>query len=84
MPGHSKNKLVATNVFGVEVTYLSVTVLSVAIAHVPVNVATRKDNGSDPSLGGPNANALLLRFPASTLRTTEAMRSAAGRVNVTR
>jgi hypothetical protein len=34
--------------------------------------------------GSPKTSALLLRFPASTFRTTEAIRSAAGRVNVTR
>lgn len=77
-------RLNAAAVFGVLVTFWSVTVLLAFIAHAPVNVQTRNTLPAAPPPRGPHSSGPRSRFPASTWRTTLPIRSAAGLVNVTR
>jgi hypothetical protein len=79
-----KNRLVAAAVLGVVDWYLYVTFLVEPIDHAPVNVQTRKTFPDDPPERLPKVSPAWSRSPASTSRTTFAIRSAAGRVKVTR
>lgn len=78
-----KNRFTASTVFGGD-WYLNVIVFVSPIDHAPVNVQTRKTLALDGVARMPNVSGPASRSPPSTVRTTLAIRSAAGFVNVTR
>lgn len=80
--GTLANRFVAVTVFGVVVWYLNVTVLLSPFDHAPSKVQMRKIFFADATF--PKMSGDCVRLPASTVRTTREIRSAAGRVNTTR
>jgi hypothetical protein len=74
----------ADTVFGVFVWFLNVTIFAEPIDQAPVKVQTRKVlPPPTPCRRGPTPKGFWSLDPASTFRTTFAIRSAAGRVKLT-
>ena len=82
--GKETKMFCAATVFGVVVTPRNVTVFESPIDHDPVNVQTRKIFLESAAPRIPYAIGRPSRSPPSISRTTRAIRSAAGFVNVTR